>query len=230
MNHFFSTSRAKETALHYAVQVGSTDIIQQLLDAGANINAINNIGESALTIAIQERKLTIVKYLVSSGCKLFSGDYLSPLCLACRQNSQDIIGFLLSEGYNVSGDQSLRRYIFLQLEESNPVLFAYIYFRCENPMTLKETCRVVLRKHLNQPINETVFQLAMPRILQDWTAEDNIYKWNIFSESCIFLLVLVIKEKYFNPCHAEWIKMPCPFVIFSQLDYLIQVVHTNSNT
>ena len=156
--------------------MGSTDIIQQLLDAGANIDAINNIGESALTIAIQERKLDVVKYLVSAGCKLLSSDYLSPLCLACRQNSQDIVGYLLSEGYNVSGDLSLRRYIFLQLEETNPILFTYIYYRCENPMTLKETCRVVLRRNLTPPIQEAVFQLVIPKTLQDWTAEDNIYK------------------------------------------------------
>ena len=32
-----------------------------------------------------------------------------------------------------------------------------------------------------------------------------------------------------NPCHAELIKMPCPLLIFSQSDYLIQVVDTNSH-
>ena len=33
-----------------------------------------------------------------------------------------------------------------------------------------------------------------------------------------------------NPCPAEYIKMPHPFLIFSQLNYLIQVVDINSNT
>ena len=33
-----------------------------------------------------------------------------------------------------------------------------------------------------------------------------------------------------NPCHAEWTKMPCPFLIFGQLDYLIQSVDINSPT
>ena len=35
--------------------------------------------------------------------------------------------------------------------------------------------------------------------------------------------------KKINPCHPEKIKMPCPLLIFSQSDYLIQVVQTNSN-
>ena len=33
-----------------------------------------------------------------------------------------------------------------------------------------------------------------------------------------------------NPCFAELIKMLCPLLIFSQSDYLIQVVDTNSHT
>ena len=33
-----------------------------------------------------------------------------------------------------------------------------------------------------------------------------------------------------NPCPAEYIKMPHPFLIFSQSDYLMQIVATNSHT
>ena len=34
----------------------------------------------------------------------------------------------------------------------------------------------------------------------------------------------------FNCCHAEYIKMPRPLLIFSHSDYLIQIVAINSNT
>ena len=33
-----------------------------------------------------------------------------------------------------------------------------------------------------------------------------------------------------NPCHAEYIKMPCPLPIFNQSDYLIQNTDRNSHT
>ena len=33
-----------------------------------------------------------------------------------------------------------------------------------------------------------------------------------------------------NTCHAEWIKMPRPLLIYSQLDSLIQFVDINSDT
>ena len=51
----------------------------------------------------------------------------------------------------------------------------------------------------------------------------------------IFLFKIHVTSKFkekshINPCHAEYIKMPCPLLVFSQSDYLIQLVHTNSNT
>ena len=36
--------------------------------------------------------------------------------------------------------------------------------------------------------------------------------------------------KPFNPCPAELIKMPHPFLTVSQSDYLIQIVDVNSHT
>ena len=38
------------------------------------------------------------------------------------------------------------------------------------------------------------------------------------------------KRQKFNPCHAEEIKMACPFLIIIQLDYLIQIVDIDSLT
>ena len=37
----------------------------------------------------------------------------------------------------------------------------------------------------------------------------------------------VVKQVYY-PCHAEWIKLPRPFLIFNQSDYLIKIVDINS--
>ena len=37
-------------------------------------------------------------------------------------------------------------------------------------------------------------------------------------------------EMILNPCHAELIKMPHPFLIFSQSYYLIQIIDINSHT
>ncbi|KAH3816886.1 26S proteasome non-ATPase regulatory subunit 10-like isoform X2 [Dreissena polymorpha] len=168
-------SRAKETALHYAVQVASMDIIQQLLDAGADLNSLNNIGESPLTVAIQERKLSVVKFLVETGCRLDHTDSLSPMYIACRQNSQDIICFLLSEGFNVSADRYLMRYTYLHLVESNPQLLEAIFHRIENPASLKEHCRTVIRKALRPNMMGKITKLSLPKLMKVWIQTDNIY-------------------------------------------------------
>ena len=41
---------------------------------------------------------------------------------------------------------------------------------------------------------------------------------------------MVLQCDAINPCHAEQIKMPRPFLIFSQSDYFIQIVYINPHS
>ena len=55
--------------------------------------------------------------------------------------------------------------------------------------------------------------------------------WYVYpATTCEVTSKFALKMKNINPCHAELTKMPRPLLIFSQSDYLIQVVHTNSPT
>jgi len=172
---FCRKSRAHETALHFAVQVGSKDILQQLLDAGSNINCVNNIGETPLTIAVQEKKLPIVKFLVEAGCRLEYTDHMSPVHIACRQSSQDILCYFLSEGLNLSKDRWLPTCVYIKLFESNPDLLATIYYLCHNPLSLKHACRKVIRKSLRPNLTEKINQLTLPKKVKQWIGSDLIY-------------------------------------------------------
>ena len=53
-----------------------------------------------------------------------------------------------------------------------------------------------------------------------------INKWNGLDEDIVFSDTVLS----FNPCPAEYIKMPRPFQIISQSDYLIQIVEINAQT
>ena len=60
-------------------------------------------------------------------------------------------------------------------------------------------------------------------------------RWNPWTEpvrvcKCRLVPLIFTKLIYINPCHAEKIKMPCPLLIFSQSDYLIQVLDANVHT
>ena len=72
----------------------------------------------------------------------------------------------------------------------------------------------------------------MPRLaeLLFQTAHKTL-KWMIVCILLILTLVMLNKLRAtyslnFKPCHAEWIKMPRPLLIFSQSDYPTQAVHT----
>lgn len=65
-----STADSGSTALHFAVEHGSEDVVRYLMDWGANLEAENALSETALTIAIQERHDTVIKFLISRGAKL----------------------------------------------------------------------------------------------------------------------------------------------------------------
>lgn len=161
--------------MHYAVQVSSVKIIQSLINAGADIDKFNNIGETPFMIAVQEGQLNSARELVYAGCKIDRYLYVSPLSTACLHNNQKMIKYLLSEGYNVSKDIPVRQQIFLKLEESNPELLDYVYHRCLNPLTLKELCRLRIRSRWRSNLEMILVSVVLPKQLKEFLIAEIIY-------------------------------------------------------
>ena len=83
-------------------------------------------------------------------------------------------------------------------------------------------------KFVNMLMNDTTFLLdesldCLKRIHEVQEEMDNIEEWNKQSQVPLSTLDL-------NLCPAEYIKMPLPFLIFSQSDYLIQIFDINLHT
>lgn len=53
--------------MHFAIFEGSLNLIEYLVNHGAEINSINNNGKTALSIAIGSKKGLIVEYLKANG-------------------------------------------------------------------------------------------------------------------------------------------------------------------
>ena len=64
-----------ETALHCAVNQGHPDMVQVLIDVGADIDTRNDDGHSPLHCASQEGALEVVKMLVEAGAGVNATDY-----------------------------------------------------------------------------------------------------------------------------------------------------------
>ncbi|OJW72294.1 MAG: hypothetical protein BGO68_06155 [Candidatus Amoebophilus sp. 36-38] len=59
-------SKANITALHEAAEMGDRDIIQFLLQNGADVNATNNTGLTPLHLAVREKQLASIQALVKN--------------------------------------------------------------------------------------------------------------------------------------------------------------------
>ncbi|KAL5013770.1 hypothetical protein ScPMuIL_008040 [Solemya velum] len=164
----------RETALHFAVQVGSGELVEILLKAGARVNHQNHLGETPLLTAVQEGKLTLTKLLVKYGAVMDVFTYISPLCSACQHNHQDIIKYLLSEGYNVSTDSSIHLFAYTKLEATNSELLNLLLMKFSNPATLMEISRVRLRQ-MFRGTEEKIRTLSLPDSLLTWVMADSIY-------------------------------------------------------
>ena len=82
-----------ETALHVAVQKKATDVVQVLIDAGADIDIQNNEDESLLHAACDSGALDIVKMLVRAGTGVRAVDDQGRTCLmlaACSGHTETV--------------------------------------------------------------------------------------------------------------------------------------------
>ena len=79
LNHEGSRNR---TALHFAVQGKHADVVQVLIDAGADTETKNGRGHSPLHVSSVSGELTTVKMLVKAGADVRATDRRRDTCLA----------------------------------------------------------------------------------------------------------------------------------------------------
>jgi len=60
----------KWTPLHFACHAGMKDLVEYLLDQGANLEAASLNGATPFLRAIQSSKPAVVQYLIDRGCKV----------------------------------------------------------------------------------------------------------------------------------------------------------------
>ncbi|KAL2674068.1 hypothetical protein Neosp_012514 [[Neocosmospora] mangrovei] len=92
------------TPLGWAVESGDENMAQYLLDSGADVDATNGWGETALFQAVIRRDEPIVRLLLDRGAKvnIFGTRRSSPLTLATRGGNDAIIRLLLDRGANAN--------------------------------------------------------------------------------------------------------------------------------
>ncbi|KAM9852458.1 B-cell lymphoma 3 protein homolog [Aulostomus maculatus] len=95
--------------LHLAVLRGQRDLARMLLDAGADINAMDiKSGQSSLMHAVESNNPEMVHFLIENGCDVNSQSYSGNTALhgACGRGQVDTVRLLLKSG----ADSSLKNY------------------------------------------------------------------------------------------------------------------------
>ena len=122
------------TALHIAAHLGHEDVVKVLLDAGANPNLTDNIGQAPISYAVKDGHRDVVKILLDGGADpnilscFFNG--LPPLHLAVGLGYRDTAKLLLDRGadpakVNVYGWNPLRVAEALKREDMVKLLQEY---------------------------------------------------------------------------------------------------------
>jgi len=93
-------SHLNSTPLHWAASHGQADLARKLLDAGADVSALDLIGRTPLHVAVEHPEL--VKILLANGADVNARDVFreTPLHLAVRYRQS--VALLLEAGADVS--------------------------------------------------------------------------------------------------------------------------------
>jgi len=93
-----------DTPLHYAAVNGDTEIVEMLLNRGANINAKNWCGITPLHNAVKSKKMEITEYLLKRGAYVNARNSynVTPLHFAVEKGSEEIVRLLLKHGAYVN--------------------------------------------------------------------------------------------------------------------------------
>lgn len=94
------------TPLHYAAKSGHLDVVQFLVENGADVNAIslNEFLETPLHMAVSSGRLDVVRFLVERGAHVDSldGVLMTPLHWAAGGCNLEVVRFLVEKGANVN--------------------------------------------------------------------------------------------------------------------------------
>ena len=115
-DQYASTITAAESLLYIAAKSGSLEIVNALLEAGANPNICGGSEWTALQVACLEDSVDIVESLLQKGAdaKIHGGNSSSPLRAACDCPSIEIVRKLLKVPVDVNyvGEKSLFKNLF----------------------------------------------------------------------------------------------------------------------
>jgi ankyrin repeat protein len=97
-------NKSAVTALHLAALRGKLDSVEELVNRGANMDAVDETNLTPLLYSIREKHPEVTKFLLEKGASVDDGEEL--LCQAARSDLPECIVLLLERGVSVNAKDS----------------------------------------------------------------------------------------------------------------------------
>lgn len=101
----------------------NSNIVRILLDAGGNVDGVDNLGFAHLYHAIYHNRVDIVQLLIERGCCKHFRNVLNYTELAARCGHVDIVKLLISNGFEATVHAEIYLYNFLSSSKSAIISF-----------------------------------------------------------------------------------------------------------
>ncbi|KAG9486103.1 hypothetical protein GDO78_008924 [Eleutherodactylus coqui] len=153
--------------IHEACKRGHTECAESLSNAGVSIEQyINHLG-SPLYVACENGKVETARRLLELGAGANVGkDLDSPLHVAAKNGNTELANLLIDYGGSMQSKNAdgKRPSEIVPLHSSLQRLF----LKREGPPTLKQICRLCIRKCLGRKQHHRIYQLLLPETLKEY--------------------------------------------------------------
>ncbi|XP_040279242.1 ankyrin repeat and SOCS box protein 9-like isoform X1 [Bufo bufo] len=153
--------------IHEASKRGHTECVESLSKAGVSIDQyINHLG-SPLYVACENGKVETAKRLLELGASANVGKELdTPLHVAARNGNAELANLLIDYGGNTQSKNADGK----GPSEVVPLhsTLHQLFVKREGPLTLKQICRLCIRKCFGQKQHGRICQLLLPDIVKQY--------------------------------------------------------------
>ncbi|XP_052803268.1 ankyrin repeat and SOCS box protein 8-like [Mya arenaria] len=174
------------TPLFHAVYSDKPSTTELLVKAGANLNTLNEELMTPLDHAVLYKYSRIISLLLRGGCSVetsngseyFPGHYSNSLLFSLWTNGDlDNVQVLIDAGYKVRRSDLTKLFAVAKQLNWDSAMLNCVDEMVSQPLTLKGSCRVAIRRHLmslrdikQKQLLHLVEDLPLPSILKDYVS------------------------------------------------------------
>nr|XP_033803633.1 ankyrin repeat and SOCS box protein 9 isoform X1 [Geotrypetes seraphini] len=153
--------------IHEAAKRGYTECVEALVSHGANLQLnVKDLG-TPLYLACKNQKVECAKKLLELGANANDGKNLdSNLHLAAKNCNIDLVNLLIDFGADsMARNADGKRPAELVPPDST---LAQMFSKREGPLSLKQLCRLCIRKYIGHKCHLRITELLLPKELKDF--------------------------------------------------------------